>query len=256
MRSFPNPVILDQLSARQPPLLLIVIMYILPFWLLAPIFKALLFLPPYADFARNSPESHQTIFFICQALLICSTAIISSIKFPTALWKPRPSTCHKSLVLLITSLAALYYVFRAWRLIGFIVKATNSPNVHLDAIHDSFWLTLPYGDSLNGVRFSSVVLVFGPVFEEIIFSGFLLNLALKNYGLLPAVVAVPIIFTFAHVPQQGFGIHLLPIFCSGVAFVFIRLISGNLFYSVLSHMVINCIFLFPGWIEAYIFFNS
>jgi membrane protease YdiL (CAAX protease family) len=256
MRSFPNPVIFEQVSAQQPSFQIVVLMYILPFWLLSFIFKTLLLLSPYAEFARDYPTCHQAIFFVCQVLLICGTVLMCSIKFPTALWKPRPTKCHALLVSAIALLAALYYLCRACWLMRFIGNATNSSNLQLEKIHESLWMALPYGDSLYGVYFSSVVLFFGPVFEEIIFSGFLVNLALKKYGIFTTVIVVPIIFTLAHIPQQGFGTHLFPIFCSGSAFVLIRLVSGNLLYSVLCHTIINCIFLFPGWIEAFIFFHT
>jgi membrane protease YdiL (CAAX protease family) len=256
MRSFPNPVILEQVSAQQPPFLLIVLMYILPFWLLAAIFKMLLLWTPFVELSLDYPKCYQAIFFISQVMLICSIVIISSTKFLSALWKPHAATCHAGLVSLIVLLPVLYYIFRGIRLLDLLAKATNSPNIQLHQVHDALWMALPYGASLDGVFFSSAVMIFGPIFEEIIFTGFLVNMVLKKYGLLSTIIVVPIIFTFAHIPQQGLGMHLLPIFCSGSAFVLIRLISGNLFYSVVCHMIINCIFLFPGWVEAYIFFNT
>jgi membrane protease YdiL (CAAX protease family) len=257
MRPFPNSVILEQVSARQPSFLLIVFLYISPFWILAAIFKTLLFWTPFAEFHRDFPQCYQVVFFTSQAMLIGSIVIGCSIKFPAALWKPRSAKCHAGLISLLVLFPVLcYYLYRGFRLIDWLAKATNSQNLQLDQIHGDFWMDLPYGSSLNGVIFSSAVMIFGPVFEEIIFTGFLLNMFIKKYGILSAIIAVPIIFTMAHIPQQGWGMHLVPILCSGLAFVFIRLISGNLFYSVICHMIINGIFLLPGWIEAYLFFSS
>jgi membrane protease YdiL (CAAX protease family) len=245
-----------QFSARQPYILLILFMYVLPFWLLAAAFKAALHWTAFAEFAADRPKQYQLSFFICQATLICFLVTFSSIKFTTALWRPRATGGRIGLSLLILSPALGWYLYRAFTLSTWVFKVTTLQNPQLEQIHDYLWAGLPYGSNLNGVVLSSIAMTVGPVFEEVIFTGFLLNVIGKRWGIVTAILVVPFIFTLAHIPQQGFGIHLVPILISGFSFVCIRLVSGNLFYSIISHLLINTFFLLPGWIEAYVFFHS
>ncbi len=221
-------------------------MYLLPLWLWGNLFKFLLFWTPFDEMSRESLKCNQVIFFIVQTLLIFGVVLFSSIRYQFALWKP-PAVKHSAwLVFLAAFPALLYYVFRAVWLFVILAKAASIPNAQIYQIHYALWSDLPYGASLEGVFFSSIMLIFGPVFEEIIFTGFLLNFFLKRYNLLSAIVSIPILFTVAHIPQQGLGVHLISIFVSGLAFVFVRLVSGKLSYSVMCHMFINVIFSFSA----------
>lgn len=255
--SFPNRIVLEQLSARQPHVLLILLFYVLPFWLLEAVIRLLLLWPSFDDFAGNYPQSYKLVFFISQIFLICSVVIFASTKYSSSLWKPRLTNKSIRFRWLIFLLPALcYYAYRCFWLLKWWFNITRDSNVRLDQIHAALWNPLPYDASFAGVIFSSTIMITGPVFEEIIFTGFLLNWLLKKASVPAAVLIVPAIFTFAHIPQQGLGMHLLPIFFSGLGFVLIRLSSGNLSYSVIGHTAVNIIFLLPAWIEAYIFFTS
>jgi len=231
-------------------------MYVLPFWLLAAAFKAMLRWVPFAKLAVDHPSRYRLSFFICQATLICFVVSFSSIKFTSALWKPRAKRKRMGLCLLILSLALGWYLYRAFTLSTWVFKTTALPSPQLEQMHNHFWAGLPFGPDLHGVIFSSIVMIAGPVFEEIIFTGFLLNVIGKKWGIVTATLVVTFIFTLAHIPQQGTGMHLVPIFISGFSFVCIRIVSGSLCYSLIGHVLVNAFFLLPGWIEAYLFFHS
>ena len=256
MRTFPNSAVLEQISAQQPCFLSIAFLYVSPFWLLAGIFNSSHLWTPIANFALSYSQCNQALFFILQAILIASIVINCSIKYRTALWEHSSERHHSWLLLICVFLPALcFYLNKEIRVIIWLMVEINSPDLHMDQIHDKLWMALPYGVSFNGVIFSSAVMMFGPVFEEIIFTGFTLNIILRKYGIILAIILVPLIFTSVHIPQQGYGAHLIPIYLCGLTFVLIRLISGILLYSVIYHMIINIIVLLPRWAEAYFYFG-
>lgn len=257
-RVFPHPAFLEQISAQQPPFWLIALLYVSPFWLLSSVFRLVqISWPAFSQSYGDHPETYRAFYFAVQSAIIGFIVIACSIRFRAALWKSCAtgrSTKWKSILTFLPVLC-VYALWTWWRF-RWIDKSLTSNHMAIDQIHDSTWSGAPYGPSPAGVLFSSAMMICGPVFEEIIFTGFLLNSLSKRFGVLSAVFAVPVIFTAVHIPQQGWGLHLVPIFVAGLTFVLMRLASGKLIYTVIGHMVINGIFLLPMWIEAYYFFNS
>ncbi|MDO6506066.1 type II CAAX endopeptidase family protein [Colwellia sp. 4_MG-2023] len=84
-----------------------------------------------------------------------------------------------------------------------------------------------------------VVGIIGPIFEEIVFRGFLFY-KLKHVSLNPALIIVitSIFFTLIHNQYENIEVLCL-IFISSCLLGGIRQLTGNLWYSILGHIVMN-----------------
>lgn len=81
---------------------------------------------------------------------------------------------------------------------------------------------------------------FGPLFEELIFRGFLQPLFGKLLGILPGVVATSLLFALPHGPQYGWHWqHLLVITSAGAVFGFIRWRAASTTASTIAHAAYN-----------------
>lgn len=88
------------------------------------------------------------------------------------------------------------------------------------------------------VALTGVVVVFvAPVAEEIFFRGFLIGGITRRWSLIPAVAASAIIFAAIHLDVGS----LIPFAIIGVIFAYIYVRSGNLFSSVIAHMLFNTV---------------
>lgn len=234
-------------------------MYVLPFWALAAAFKVLSLWTLFANFSIDSFGLYQSTFFIIQTTLICFVVAFFSIKFTSAVWKPREQSNWRRIIICFSFLVPplCWHLYRDFQLFNWLNNMSNTAltDQQLEQMHNYFWVGTPFGSNLHGVFYTSVEMVAGPVFEEVIFTGFLVNLIGKKLGIVTAILTVPLIFTLVHILEQGFGMHLIPILICGFSFICIRLVSGNLLYSVISHMLMNTLFLLPAWVEAYYFFH-
>lgn len=134
---------------------------------------------------------------------------------------------------------------------GFGVEGTKT----LASIHHDVWGSLAYGSSLAGVVCSSVMSFAGPVLEEVVFTGFVVNAIAKPYGFVVAVVSAPACFALVHGFQFGVGLHLVPLFFAGVTYAVIRLCSGSLLLAVFGHWTINAVIFLPKWVVAVMHFT-
>jgi membrane protease YdiL (CAAX protease family) len=88
------------------------------------------------------------------------------------------------------------------------------------------------------VALTGVVVVFvAPIAEEIFFRGFLIGAITRRWSLIPAVVVSAAIFAAIHLDVGS----LIPFALIGLVFSYIYIRSGNLFSSVIAHMLFNTI---------------
>lgn len=93
-------------------------------------------------------------------------------------------------------------------------------------------------ENLFGELFSSVIAA--PLFEELVFRGFLLGVLLAR-GWLPvqAVLASSLLFALTHTQYTAYG--QLLIFLSGCVFAVLRLQTGGIRVPILAHALLNLI---------------
>ncbi len=85
-----------------------------------------------------------------------------------------------------------------------------------------------------------VVIGFAPVCEEIFFRGFIFPGMVKRWGVVAAVFASGLVFSVGHI---GLAIHktIVPILIIGAVFAAVYYKSGNIFSTMLAHLLFNAI---------------
>jgi membrane protease YdiL (CAAX protease family) len=79
-----------------------------------------------------------------------------------------------------------------------------------------------------------LAVVAAPVFEEILFRGFVFRGMRQGMGFLPAAAASALIFAIVHPPEA-----VIPVFVLGAAAAWACEITGGLLAPVLAHAVYN-----------------
>ena len=84
------------------------------------------------------------------------------------------------------------------------------------------------------------MVLLGPIFEELVFRGFLYPLFARSIGAWPAILATAIPFALLHGQQSEWAWQLLaPIGLAGVAFGWVRYKTGSTVASTLVHIGYN-----------------
>jgi uncharacterized protein len=87
-----------------------------------------------------------------------------------------------------------------------------------------------------------------PLFEELLFRGFLLPLLVRSFGTLAAILLTSLPFTLLHGPQYHWTWqHLLLLFGASAVFCLVRLRTGSTAASTLVHATYNLTF-FTGYL--------
>jgi len=98
----------------------------------------------------------------------------------------------------------------------------------------------PIEEIIEDRRALMLVVLLGPVFEELVFRGFLYPLFARSLGAWPAILATAIPFALLHGQQSEWAWQLLvPIGLAGVAFGWVRYKSGSTVASTLVHIGYN-----------------
>lgn len=91
---------------------------------------------------------------------------------------------------------------------------------------------------------------FGPLFEEMIFRGFLQPLVSKLVGMASGVVATALLFAVIHGPQYGWHWqHLLVITAAGVVFGVIRWRTASTTAATLAHCTYNLFVVIGAFVQ-------
>lgn len=103
---------------------------------------------------------------------------------------------------------------------------------------------LPMDEFFKTARDAYILSAFGiliaPLFEELLFRGFLYPVLARRLGLPPSVLLTAIAFTFIHVPQLRYNWGpVLVIFLVGLALTSVRAVKKSVACTVLMHMAYN-----------------
>jgi uncharacterized protein len=122
--------------------------------------------------------------------------------------------------------------------VGSVLLRTPEIQSSIHQLMQDRWSTL-----LIGVLATTL----GPLFEELLFRGFLLPLLLRTFGLVSGILLCSLPFTILHGPQyQWTWQHLTLLFCASVAFCIVRIRTGSTAASTLVHATYNLTF-FTGY---------
>ena len=215
--------------------------------------------PLFSRFTSEHDVGYRVTFFLVQLSLICGVIVFLSRTYTSAVWRPQPSRGRGIAISLIILLPLLLvYLSSSVRgihatiaLSGFGVEDTQA----LASSYQDVWGRLAYGSSTVGAFCSSILSFVGPVLEEIVFTGFVLNVIGKRYGFVAAAIGAPACFGLCHAIQFGFGAHLIPLFFAGMTYAMMRILSGSLWAAVFGHWIINAVIFLPKWVLAMIHFT-
>lgn len=123
--------------------------------------------------------------------------------------------------------------------VGSVLLRTPEIRSSIHLLMQDRWSTL-----LIGVLATTLA----PLFEELLFRGFLLPLLLRTFGVLLGVVLCSLPFTLMHGPQyQWTWQHLVLLFVASAVFCFVRIRTGSTAASTLVHATYNLTF-FTGYL--------
>jgi membrane protease YdiL (CAAX protease family) len=261
MRTFPNEIVLEQISARQPAMLLWLCLFAVPTWGPRSLAGGLMCWSVFDRFVARHYTSYSLGYFVFQEALICCAIVFLSWHYTSALWKPRPKSLRCSLksVWILTPVLMWHLgdCFGAWQMmqVGRSLKtmAPSEFNQMLASLYQQTWEPLGCSSSADVLGYSTLSFV-SPVLEEMLFSGLLGNWLARQFNFTVALVGTPICFTVVHGFAYGFSSHLLPLFFAGLTYTLMRFYSGNLLMPVLAHLAVNFVILFPKWIIAAMYF--
>lgn len=80
-----------------------------------------------------------------------------------------------------------------------------------------------------------VIIILGPIFEEVLFRGIIFNHLKNNYSFVVAVILQALLFGLAH----GNIVQFIYTSISGILFVLVYIYCGSILGSILLHMVFN-----------------
>lgn len=98
-------------------------------------------------------------------------------------------------------------------------------------------------DRLSVLLVGLFAITLGPLFEELMFRGFLLPLLVRSLGVAAGVILTALPFALLHGPQYAWSWrHLLLITLAGVGFGWVRWRSGSTLAATVAHAAYNAMF--------------
>lgn len=262
MISFPAQSIRDQATSRQPDLLKLALLWLLPAQAPRLLTLALSPLSFFANWASAHPTAYLACFFLFQVLL-AGWASIHSIKiFGPALYSKGGRFWSRRLLWLFLLLPLLHYHGRdistfsdsLRRMAELAGPGQLEPAIH--QLHERVWKTLAYGSSGLGVIYFSFFTLSAAFFEEAVFSGFVCNRIGTRMGWIAALLLTPLLFSLVHLPVMNKPTALLMLYAAGLTYTAIRLLSGSIFLAISAHVLINIYVMLPKWLLAWLHFRS
>jgi membrane protease YdiL (CAAX protease family) len=250
--------VLQQVSAVQSKLPILLLCLFVPTWLPTLVAHGLLLWSSFSRFVSQHNSAYCILFFVVQFSLICCAVTFLTRTYGSAVWMTQPRwRCGIPIaVFILLPLLAfhLYVSARGMRAIIALSNLGDAGNQVLSGFYRQIWGQLAYGSSGTGVVCSSLLSFVSPVLEEIVFSGFVVNAISRRYGLTAAAFGAPACFAMCHALQFGIGPHLIVLYMAGTTYTMIRIFSGSLLLAVFAHWMINAVIFVPKWVLAALYF--
>ena len=252
--------ILTQINEKQPSLAIVIFAWAFQAILLNQILKLLFNIPNIVEWAQKHEDIYTISFFVIQLFGILFF-ICYFLKYSSAL-HTRPSSfkhlTNKLLLMLLIMLPVLiWHGYRCHRFFSNMIEMTSAVthgvigvSEYKDLIHyinTEVWGQLAYGNGSYGMVFSSILSFTAPILEELTFTGFIMNKLSKHFNIFFGIIATSALFMSSHIIQFGMSLQLLILFWYGVTYIFIRLKTGSVYFSIMAHLVVNFLIFVPKW---------
>jgi membrane protease YdiL (CAAX protease family) len=260
-----------QSKAKQPSWLLMVAIYVIAAFGLTQIsYYCIKFFPAFWLFQERYKNFYHISFFVIQNLLVLISVAYFLRTYRHALFgdyifqfqslkKIAQAGLLLSLPLVFYHLKDLTGCISAFQLFQLAtdpaIPSKEAENVLVNA-HFRAWKQMPYGTSALGIFLNTMtILMFAPLFEEIIFTGFIFNKLTLKIKMQIALIGTAILFSLAHLPVIGFHSYLGLLFISSILALISRLLSGSWLSACFVHVISNVAVLLPKWVISWLVFK-
>ena len=252
--------IIYQIDEKQPSLAIVIFALAFQTILLNQIATLLFNIPNIVEWVQKHEDIYRISFFViqlCGALVfICYFLRFSSalhtkstsfkdlnkklllmllIMLPVLIW--RGYTCHR----FFSNLSEMTYAVSQ----GVVGISEYKDLIH--SVNAEIWEQLAYGNGPYGMIFSSIISFTAPILEELIFTGFILNKLSKRFNVIFSILITSTLFMSCHIYQFGIRLDLLFLLWCSLTYIFIRLKTGSVYFSIGAHLIVNFLIFVPKW---------
>jgi len=260
---FPHLSIAGQILAPQPALWLLALSFFVVCWMLSLLTWGLMRIGIFIDFATRYPVLYSSAFYSLQTALVFYFTIIFFRRHDGSLRTPMKRSWKYALVSFCILLPVSILDWQPMVKVADIFTQLNESHdpalirATIIQLYHVMWDPLVTHQSIITVICTSAMSFLVPVYEELLFTGFVANRFARKFGTIAAIFLTPLCFTLAHVPRFGldWGIHSLPVFAMGLTCVIIRFWTGSVVPAIISHLLLNLVIFFPKWMVAYIYWS-
>ena len=210
--------------------------------------------PRFWTFTANHNGAYYVGLLIAQMALALGVVVVLSMRYRSALWSDECLGCRQVVVALIILLPLLlFHLFHCLTQVHYIIslRPADAQGVQrLASFYQYEWDAVAAGTSPAAIACASIRTLAGPLLEEVVLTGLLMNAIARRYGIAAAVLVVPVCFTFGHVLNVGINGTLIVLFFAGITYAMVRVCSGSLLLAVLGHSMINAVIFIPKWLVA------
>ena len=251
-----------QTSAKQPPWVVLIAIYLTVNWSLEAVwYVACWSLPALVQWGHSNYGALRMIWFPARLALVLLSVYLLASKFRTSLFGGVVLHTRSALRLLGVSLLCAFplsllhlarFAEPMLTMSRFIASAWGSPLTEemlhfLVATRNTLWGGLGWGTDALGVCLASVMLLIVPLYEECLLTGSVLNRLSRLLRLRLAIPCVVLLFSLLHFNVEGWaeGWHLLCL--TSVSCIAARLWSGSWLAGYCTHVLLNLVILLPRW---------
>ncbi len=261
MRGISHTITTAQALVSQPSLLTVFFCWMVPSHVPRLLTVALVKWPTFVALASTHGTAYRVGFFLVQLALLSIVIVLISSRYRTALWSPQPAFAGRQVLLsLLVLLPLLAYHFwdsvSAIHAVAQIARMGPEGAALMKSVFFNVWGNLPYGASMSGIMCYSLLMFLGPVGEEMIFSGLLINRIGRWFGFVGGVLGAAACFCLVHAIPFGWDIHLAGLFLAGLTYGTLRVVTGSLWTAILGHWLINAMICVPKWMVAVYHFGA
>jgi membrane protease YdiL (CAAX protease family) len=256
VRSIPHPAVVQQVSASQPRLVVLLAWLVAVEWLPSLTSRALRLWPSCYAFQAQHRTAWLIAWLFVQVILTFGCAVLLIRQYADAVWIPRPLGRQRFRRFLLVLLPMLVFQlsFSSIQLQAICDAATypsrSQSTGFLASLFCHEWQPVADGPTQADLVYASVLNFVGPVLEETVFTGFLLNAIARRYGFIAGSFGVALCFSVWHTPRYGIDAILIPLFFASLTFSAIRVWCGSLLLAVMAHCMINGVIFIPKWTVA------
>lgn len=198
VRSIPHPAVVEQISAPQPGLVVLLVWLFAASWAPTLSLRTLMLWPAFKALAWQHWTACTIAFLAAQVSFIFGCLMFLSRKYASAIWLPRQSR-HRdvSVFVLILLPLVMFHIYFCFLELKAVVGAARLPDCAkgtelLGSLFFGEWHNDAAGPRPMDLIYASVMAFVAPVLEEVVFTGLLLNAIARCSRLLAAALGCSI----------------------------------------------------------------